>query len=93
MNVHEYMLQLDTVMSGQQGCTAPENPLKLGEMYLRVTQLRARKVMTSKRAMHLLQGAIHGHRRLWSWAVGNGRVIHRAEQQSLAAACDHAEEQ
>ena len=51
MNVHEYMLQLDTVMSGQQGCTAPENPLKLGEMYLRVTQLRARKVMTSKRAM------------------------------------------
>lgn len=29
MNVHEHLLQLDAVLSGQQGCTPPEDILKM----------------------------------------------------------------
>lgn len=74
-------------MSGQQGCTPPEDPLKLGELYLRVTQLRARK------HLHLLRGAIHVNRRHLSWAAG--KCGSSTEQRSNRASLphDHAEEQ
>lgn len=87
MNVHEYILQLDTVMSGQQGCTPPEGPLELDELYLTVTQLRARKLL------HLLRGAIHVNRRHLSWAAG--KCGSSTEQRSNRASLphDHAEEQ